>query len=104
MLDINIIDNEILELEKRDTTYAVVERLAWLYIVRDHTKAAMTPVAQVEEEPMTTRSVEGTEFLEVSSGVDYAELMNILSDHMEAIRVVCPKEYESVMDKIRSLH
>lgn len=40
MVSIEIIEEEILNLEKRDTSYAVCERLAWLYIVRDHLKKA----------------------------------------------------------------
>ena len=36
MLSLETVEQEILELEKRDTTYAVCERLAWLYVVRDH--------------------------------------------------------------------
>lgn len=38
MVSIETIEEEILNLEKRDTSYAVCERLAWLYIVRDHLK------------------------------------------------------------------
>lgn len=40
MVSIETIEEEILDLEKRDTSYAVCERLAWLYIVRDHLKKA----------------------------------------------------------------
>lgn len=36
MVSVEDIDREILELERRDTSYAVVERLCWLYVVRDH--------------------------------------------------------------------
>ena len=32
MVSIETIEEEILNLEKRDTSYAVCERLAWLYI------------------------------------------------------------------------
>lgn len=40
MVSIETIEEEILDLEKRDTSYAVCERLAWLYTVRDHLKKA----------------------------------------------------------------
>ena len=36
MINTDELDKEILMLEKKDTTYANCERLAWLYIVRDH--------------------------------------------------------------------
>ena len=44
MVSIEIIEEEILDLEKRDTSYAVCERLAWLYIVRDHLKSLLQTI------------------------------------------------------------
>ena len=35
--------------------------------------------------------------------VPLSDLMAVLDEHMEAIRVVCPREYESVVAKIRAL-
>ena len=36
MISLETIDKTILEHESKDTTYANCEKLAWLYIVRDH--------------------------------------------------------------------
>lgn len=96
MLSLETVEQEILELEKRDTTYAVCERLAWLYVVRDH-------MTRREPEAVTTSLTSGSEFLEAASGVDYASLMGIMDEHMSCIRTVCPKEYEAVLSRIRSL-
>lgn len=49
MVSIEIIEEEILDLEKRDTSYAVCERLAWLYTVRDHLKKPTVDDAVVEQ-------------------------------------------------------
>lgn len=38
MVSIETVEEEAPDLEKRDTPYAVCERPAWLYIVRDHLK------------------------------------------------------------------
>lgn len=97
MIDLETIEREINELEARgDTTYAICERLSWLYVVRDHLRP-------VREDSRTTQDLRGSEFLEAASGVSYPMLMQVLDDHMAALSVVQPREYESVMDRIRGL-
>lgn len=100
MVSIETIEREIIELEKRDTSYAVCERLAWLYTVRDHLKAKEMPVVA---EASKTGKLTGSEFLETASEVDYIKLMKILDNHMACIKAVCPKEYDAVMSQIRML-
>lgn len=39
----------------------------------------------------------------VSDGVPFPQLMRVLDEHMSALRVVQPREYESIMDKIAYL-
>lgn len=102
MVSLNEIEKEILELEKKDTSWAVVERLSWLYVVRDHMRPSTAHEAAPEE--AVTDKMTGSDFLEAASGVSYTSLMEVLNEHMEAIRVVCPKEYDSVVSKIRSLN
>ena len=50
---VKILNDAILEHESKDTTYANCEKLAWLYIVRDHCAhqmgtASIEPIADVE--------------------------------------------------------
>lgn len=97
MIDLETIEREINGLEARgDTTYSICERLSWLYVCRDHLRPE-------REDTRTTRDLRGSEFLEAASGVSYPALMQILDEHMSALRVVQPREYESVMDKIKYL-
>lgn len=94
MIDLDIIEREIHDLEARgDTTYSMCERLSWLYVVRDH----LRPVT------MKPQELYGSEFLETASKRDYASVMRILDEHMDAIKVVYPNEYENVISRIRSL-
>lgn len=97
MIDIEEIERTINELENtRDTSYRLCERLSWLYICRDHLKPpAMGEDARVE--------LGGSEFLDACNGVPYAALMAVMDEHMETIRLMYPKSYESLMDKIRGL-
>lgn len=102
MISLDEIEREIKELEVRgETTYSLCERLAWLYIVRDHIKQGDTGVSTLSGN--RTGKLNGSEFLEACSFADFGELMQILNEHMDAIRIVCPREYEVVISKIRSI-
>lgn len=102
MISLDDIEREIKELEARgDTTYSLCERLAWLYIVRDHIKHGDTSVSSLNGN--RTGNLHGSEFLEACAYINFAEMMQVIDAHMDAIRVVCPKEYNAVIARIRSL-
>ena len=101
MVSIETIEEEILDLEKRDTSYAVCERLAWLYTVRDHLKKPTVDTTMMGQR--ITDELAGSEFLKAASNVDYAALMGVLDNHMSRIKAVCPKEYDAVMSQIHAL-
>lgn len=95
MVSLDVIEREIRDLEARgETTYAQCERLAWLYVCRDH----LLPAAR--EEGMALR---GSEFLAACDGKPYAAVMKVLDEHMEAMRVVYPREYASVIERVKAL-
>ena len=95
MLSIEEVERTILELEKRDTTYATCERLAWLYIVHDHL------TQRIVQEKARAAEMEGSPFLAVCSGAEIAEILRVVNEHMEAVRVIYPKEYSTVVEKIK---
>lgn len=96
MIDIEEIERTIDKLEhSRDTSYAACERLAWLYVVRDH----LLPPAEGE----VTRGLGGSEFLDCCDGVPYPALMQVLDEHMSALRAVQPRAYDAVIRRVRSL-
>ena len=98
MVSLETIEREIEDIEvTKDTTFRTCERLAWLYIVRDH----LRPTQATSDRK--TQTIGGSEFLEMSSGVSYPALMGILDEHMSALAVVSPKQYDSIMGKIRML-
>lgn len=69
----------------------MAERLTYLYTLRDHIK------------PHASEETESSEFAEVASGCRLDDLLRVMDGHMEAMKVVCPTEYKSVMTKLRSL-
>ena len=94
MIDVSIINDEIEALEAGETDYDTCERLACLYTVRNEMK-------QREAEK---KALASSDFLAASVGAPITDLMKVLDEHMEAIRVLYPKEYETVVSKIKSLH
>lgn len=96
MLSIEEVERTILELEKRDTTYATCERLAWLYIVHDHL------MQRIVQEKARAAEMEGSPFLSACSGADIEEILRVMNEHMDAVRMIYPKEYEAVVKRIES--
>ena len=102
MVSLEVVEQEIMDLERRDTSYAVCERLAWLYTVRDHLRAGQGE-AGASPDGRTLRTG-GSEFLDAASGCAADDVMRVIGEHMEAIRMVAPREYDAVVAKLRSLH
>lgn len=97
MINSDELDKEILMLEKKDTTYANCERLAWLYIVRDH-------ITRQQAAQPTPLSVDpSSEFLQAVDGKDSVAVFSIIDDLMDTIRVTAPRAYESVLRKLKDL-
>ena len=97
MINSDELDKEILMLEKKDTTYANCERLAWLYIVRDH-------ITRQQAAQPTPLSVDpSSEFLQAVDGKDSVAVFSIIDDIMDTIRVTAPRAYESVLRKLKNL-
>lgn len=97
MINSDELDKEILMLEKKDTTYANCERLAWLYIVRDH-------ITRQQAAQPTPLSVDpSSEFLQAVDGKDSVAVFSIIDDLMDTIRVTAPRAYESVLRKLKNL-
>ena len=85
------INGEIAKLENQPANYTTIERLAWLYIVRDH----------------LTKSVTGSEiprgesdFYCACAGKTISEVMDIIDELMSVLLVLQPRLYNAVMMKL----
>lgn len=110
-MDIVEINEHIRKLKCEETNWQSVEKLAALCTVRNELSEAesretsttpqVEPVRQME---YSTRPQEPqSEFVEAASAVPFGGLMEVLDRHMNAIKLVYPKEYEMVMQRIRLL-
>jgi hypothetical protein len=95
-MDITEIKNEINRLQNSDTNWQNIERLSWLYTVHDH----MINDKMIINECMPICS---GDFGHVVSGKNINNLMNILSEHMSVVKILYPKEYQAVLDKIAEI-
>ena len=95
-MDINEITNEITKLENGNTTYSAVEKLALLYTVRNN-------LNQKERRAVSEYSFAGSEFVSAVKGAPFEEVLAVLDEHFEAIKVIYPKEYSLVLKRIKAL-
>ena len=104
MVDLDIINGTIAEWEAKDLTFVVVERLAWLYIVRDN--AMMRVKEQTGEEPVLMPAVamsSGTEFMEACSKADPVKMWPVLDELMDTLKVLQPKLYEATIERLKDI-
>ena len=101
-MDITEIKTEIANLEQAETNWQNIQKLSWLYTVRDHILGSETAAPTQNEIRCVMPECSG-EFGHIVSGVDIYGLVNILSEHMSIIKILHPKEYEAVIDRIREI-
>ncbi len=110
MRNCEIIEKEIAELEARQIDYGTAEKLAWLYIVRDHIKqpknyqAAMEePVEKSEMREIVVSSSEDSEFMRVIEGKDLDCVLAIINETMDTLQTTLPRIYNGMMAKLREI-
>lgn len=109
-MDIDEINEHIRKLKCEETSWQSVNKLAALCTVRDELEEAHAPKTQIQALPPTdyrasysTTTEPQSDFVAAASSVPFGGLMQVLDEHMKAIKLVYPKEYELVMRKISDL-
>lgn len=95
MIDLKSINEEIKSLEEKEPSYPIMEKLAWMYTVRDHIEGSNSAKSAPQ--------MSGSEFLTACAGCDMKSLFSILDEHMEAIQVIHPREFQTLIRKIQLL-
>ena len=100
----------ILHLKCEETSWQSVNKLAALCTVRDELEEKQAPETQTQALPPTdyraaysTAAEPQSDFVAAASSVPFGGLMQVLDEHMKAIKLAYPKEYELVMRKISDL-
>lgn len=100
MIDLETIEREIDELEHREASYKLCQRLSWLYSVRDHLRAKIYPP---DGNAVLKTALSGSEFLDAANGKPYEDVMKVIDEHLATIQLLYPKTYDSVIERIRQL-
>lgn len=100
MIDLETIEREISELEARQPSYKACERLSWLYIVRDHLYSKMYPP---EGKTALKSALSGSEFLDAANGKPYEDVLRVIDEHLETIKLLYPKTFDSVVQRVKEL-
>ena len=101
MVDLDIINGTIAEWEAKDLTFLVVERLAWLYIVRDNALMQVKESKGIEPVVMPAVAMSsGSEFMETCSKTDAVKVWNVLDETMDTLKAIQPKLYDAVLRKL----
>lgn len=105
-MDIKEIERAMHTLACGDTNFDTVSRLAALVTVHDHLSKSNQP-AQVEAYSSAPSAqvpaVSGSEFLDAVAEAPLEEVIHILDEHMEALRIVIPAEYNVVINRLNRL-
>ena len=88
---IDEINSEIVKLESQPASYQNIERLAWLYIVRDH----LTVTPSGKEIPQGK-----SEYYCACAGKSISEVMGVMDELMDVLMVMQPRLYSAVLSKL----
>lgn len=87
MINIKEIENEIKKLENEELNYTNLQKLAWLYTVRNNLGSKI-------------KGVGGNEFLDSCEGCEKDKFFDIMSEHFDAMKILHPKEYRAVIERL----
>lgn len=107
MIDLREIDETIDELKRHGNTIQAAERLAMLYIARDYMvrennmQSAQDYSEAAAPPPVIAKANHTSDFLAACDGAQIGLILDVLDEHMDAIRVLYPREYDSVIERIK---
>lgn len=107
MLDIREIEYWISRHEEGASDFKDCVTLSALYAIRDRMRGEAQPQiaayssAPALEEPLGQYG--NSEFLQAVAGLPPADAWAVMDEHMRTLRVVNPRVYNSVMQKLQSL-
>lgn len=98
MININEINDEIEKLEHSETTYRNCEKLSILYAVRNNFSNYIP-----SSESHYSYADESSEFVTVAKSKPLEDVLTVLDAHMEVLKMVYPKDYNFIMQKLREV-
>ena len=102
MISIEQINGEIAVLEEQVPTHIIMQKLASLYVVRDHMVIPKT--GEVRQDIPDTLSVYGSsEFLKTIDGKSTRKVMLVVDELIDALQVLNPRLVSNFFEKLNSI-
>lgn len=90
-------------MNKGDTNWRSVERLATLCIVRDEIGYAEKTEPPASYALSYSTASPQSDFIVAASAVPFGVLMDVLDEHMLGIKLAYPKEYDKVVKQLENM-
>lgn len=110
MLDPKEIDIEIARLEYGESSYPAYAKLANLYTIRNQmqkqepeTRSYEPTYSSAPADPALVEAYGDSDFIVAISGLNQAEVWEIIDDLMDTLRVTNPRVYNGIMRRLRAL-
>ena len=100
MINLDEINGEIAKLEIQPATYVTMEKLAWLYIVRDHITLSTAKRSVSADNRDTVPEAGTSDFLMACAGKPVAEVMLVMDELMDTLKTLHPRLYDAVLAKL----
>ena len=100
MISLEQINAEIAALEEEKPSYQVMERLADMYVVRDHMVIGDQSKNQAAVSAQTAHIGSNSEFAKSIDGKSIDDVMSLFDELMEALAVTNPRLYDCVMRRL----
>lgn len=98
-MDMNEIQSEIQRLEDADTNYTNCGKLATLYTVRNGLRPE-EPHIDNYSYSYANAPIQ-SEFINICMAAGFETVLGVLDEHMECIKALYPKEYNSIIRKLK---
>ena len=96
-MDMAEIKREIERLEAGDTNYSSCTKLATLYTVRDGMTAPDPAVSAY-----SYADGPASEFRSAINGVPMDYVLDVIEEHLDAVKIMFPKEYSAVLRRLKN--
>ena len=115
MIDLRELNETIDDIKRKGGTVNDAIKLAMLYIAKEHMQredgarmpaetaqnyAQAASMPEQKEITTSTKRRRTSPFLEACEGVPVDDILDIVDEHMEAINLLYPKEYEAILRKL----
>lgn len=101
MISLEEITGEIAALEAEKPTFVSMQKLASLYIVRDHMVIGAKQAAEPAPVSDVLPDMGDSEFFQAIAGKNASEVWEIVNETMDTLKIMEPRLYAGVLRKIQ---